>query len=227
MNFLVVENDAGIARLLHRRLSEDGHFTIHVNNGQDGLIYAQERRFDVIILDIVLPGLDGFSVLRRLRQSDCATPVLALTAENAMDDVVRSLDLGADDCLAKPFLFEVLLARVRALCRRGNESRPIDLRVEDLLLDRGGKRAARANRPIVLTKKEYLLLEALMRRSGQVVSRNELIEAGWGYDSDARDSSLDFYMHCLRNKIDGPGEPRMLRTLRGLGYELAAAAPGS
>ncbi len=227
MNFLVVENEARIVQLLNRGLTEDGHYIVHVNTGQDGLIYAQERRFDVIILNIALPVLDGFSVLRQLRQSDCTTPVLVLTAKGAINDVVQSLDLGADDCLAKPFLLEVLLARVRALGRRGNHSRPVDLRVEDLLLDRGGKRAARANRPITLTKKEYLLLEALMKRSGQVVSRNELIEAGWGFDSDARDSSLDFYMHCLRGKIDGPGEPRMLRTLRGLGYQLAAATLSS
>ena len=227
MNILVVEDDTRIARLLHRGLTEDGHHVVHSSNGQDGLYCAQERRFDVIILDILLPVLDGFSLLRQLRQGDCGTPVLILTARDAMADVVQGLDLGADDYLTKPFLLEVLLARVRALGRRGAESRPVDLRMNDLLLDRGQKRAARANRLIPLTKKEYLLLEALMKRSGQVISRNELIEAGWGFETEARDSSLDFYMHSLRNKIDGPGEPRMLRTLRGLGYQLSVAALNS
>ncbi len=224
MNILVVEEDARIARLLHRGLTRDGHRTVHFNNGQDGLYCAQERRFDVIILDILLPVLDGFSLLKQLRQKDCSTPVLVLTARNATIDVVRGLDMGADDYLTKPFVLEVLLARIRALGRRCSELRPSNLHFENLSLDRGQKRANRANRSITLTKKEYLLLELLMRRSGQVVSRNDLIEAGWGFDHDARENSLDFYMHSLRSKVDGPGELRLLRTLRGLGYQLSATS---
>lgn len=227
MNILVVEDDARIARLLNRGLVEEGHNIVLCGDGQDGLNCARERRFDLIILDVLLPVLDGFSVLRQLRQQDCGTPVLFLTARDAMTDVVHGLDLGADDYLTKPFLLEVLLARIRALGRRGNESRPLDLRVEDLVLDRAQKKAIRNGRSIPLTRKEYLLLELLMRRWGQVVSRNELIEAGWGFDADIRDSSLDFYVHSLRSKVDGSGDKRMLRTLRGLGYQLSVNAMDS
>ncbi len=222
MNVLVVEDDRRISNLLHRGLTEDGHQVYVVGDGAEGLDIAATGNFHVIILDVLLPRLDGFRVLQKLRQDRCSTPVLMLTARDAMNDMVYGLNLGADDYLTKPFLLDNLLARVRALGRRGQITQPASLQVGELHLHCGKKQASRAGRSISLTKKEYALLEMLMRRAGQVISRDELIQAGWGFQVDVRDNTLDFYMHSLRTKIDGKSATPMLHTLRGLGYRLTA-----
>ena len=223
MNVLVVEDDRRISKLLERGLSEDGHRVFLSSNGNEAYDIALTGRFELIVLDVLLPGLDGFSVLRQLRQSGCGTPVLMLTARDAMADMVYGLDAGADDYLTKPFLLDVLLARVRALGRRGQTVQSTILQIGNLILDRSRKEASRGGRAIILTKKEYMLLELLIRRANQVVSRSELIEAAWGFQADVRDNTLDFYIHSLRNKINGENELPMLRTLRGLGYQLTAS----
>ena len=223
MNVLVVEDDRRIAKLLQRGLSEDGHQVFVSADGIEAFDIASTGRFELIILDVLLPGLDGFSLLKKLRQVGCSTPVLMLTARDAMTDMVYGLDSGADDYMTKPFLLDNLLARVRALGRRSQATQSTTLQVGDLSLDRGQKKASRGGRSIVLTKKEYMLLELLIRRSSQVVSRSELIEAAWGFQADVRDNTLDFYIHSLRYKIDGENEPPMLHTLRGLGYQLTAS----
>jgi len=223
MNVLVVEDDRRIAKLLQRGLIEDGHQVFVSTDGREAFDIAVTGRFELIVLDVLLPGLDGFSVLKQLRQSGCGTPVLMLTARDAMSDMVYGLDSGADDYMTKPFLLDNLLARVRALGRRGQAVQATSLQVGNLVLDRSKKEASRGGRLITLTKKEYMLLELLIRRANQVVSRNELIEAAWGFQADVRDNTLDFSIHSLRNKIDGENEPPMLRTLRGLGYQLTAS----
>jgi two-component system copper resistance phosphate regulon response regulator CusR len=221
MNLLVVEDDRRIASLLQQGLREDGHNVYLSHNGREGLDLITSSHFDVVVLDLMLPELDGFSILKRARVSKCEVPIVVLTAKDAIPDVVRALDLGADDYLAKPFHLEVLLARVRAVSRRGFGAVSEDMRLGDLVLHRSQRIARRGDRSIPLTKKEFLLLELLMRRANQIATRDQLIEAGWGYNEDVRDSTLDFYIHALRSKIDGKQEPSLIRTIRSVGYSLA------
>ena len=221
MNVLVIEDDKRIAGILQQGLAEDGHSVFLSHRGDEGAELIASEHFDVVVLDVMLPGMDGFSILKRARTTKCDVPILMLTAKDSMPDVVRGLDLGADDYLTKPFQLEVLLARVRAVSRRGHGASSNDLAVGDLVLDRGQRMARRAQRAIALTKKEFTLLELLMRRANQVVTRDQLIEAGWGYDADVRDNTIDFYISSLRSKIDAKGEPSMIRTMRSLGYAVA------
>jgi len=221
MNVLVIEDDKRIAGVLQQGLAEDGHNVFLSHRGDEGAELIASEHFDVVVLDVMLPGMDGFSILKRARTTKCDVPILMLTAKDSMPDVVRGLDLGADDYLTKPFQLEVLLARVRAVSRRGHGASSNDLAVGDLVLDRGQRMARRAQRAIALTKKEFTLLELLMRRANQVVTRDQLIEAGWGYDADVRDNTIDFYISSLRSKIDAKGEPSMIRTMRSLGYAVA------
>jgi two-component system, OmpR family, copper resistance phosphate regulon response regulator CusR len=220
MNVLLVEDDKRIAQVLEQGLEEDGHRVYTSHRGKEGCELIQSNHFDVAVLDVMLPEMDGFSILRQVRSAKCGVPILMLTAKDAMPDVVRGLDLGADDYLTKPFQLEVFLARVRAISRRGQIAQETDLNVGDLLLHRGSRTVYRNGTQLSLTKKEYVLLELLMRRANHIVTRDQLIEAGWGYDAEVRDNSLEFYIHSLRTKIDQADAPSRIRTIRALGYSL-------
>jgi DNA-binding response OmpR family regulator len=218
MQVLVVEDERRMAELLRQGLEEEGHAVVVASNGTDGLSLAQSHEFDAIILDLMLPGIDGFTVAKRLRSSHNQTPILMLTARDAMQDVVRGLDAGGDDYLVKPFSFEVLLARLRAVSRRGAISKPAQLEVGDLRLDPASREVRRGARRVSLTRTEYNLLEALMRRAGTVVTRDALIGAGWGFGAEVENNTLDAFMRLLRGKIELPGEHKLIHTVRGVGY---------
>lgn len=222
MNVLVIEDDERIADILRRGLLEDGHQVDVSHRGDEGREFLASRQFDVVVLDVMLPGIDGFGIVKHARMVRSSVPILMLTAKDSMADVVRGLDLGADDYLTKPFQLEVFLAHVRAIGRRGQIPQQPHLRVGDLVMDRSGRSVRRGDTPVVLMRKEYAILELLMRRANQVVTRMQLIEAAWGYDADIRDNTFDVYMHGLRSKIDRDGEPSLIRTVRSIGYLLAA-----
>jgi DNA-binding response OmpR family regulator len=185
---------------------------------------ARACDFDVIVLDVMLPKLDGFEVARRLRAKGNRTAILMLTARDSVPDVVKGLDLGADDYLTKPFSFAVLLARLRAASRRQYGPATSLLRVADLVLNRGTMKVFRGRREINLTATEFRLLEFLMRRPGVVVSRNAIVEAVWGFDDEVNDNTVDAFIRLVRRKIDEPFEDKLIRTVRGVGYALRASA---
>jgi len=218
MQVLVVEDEQRMAELLRQGLEEEGHSVILAANGRDGVAMAESHPFDAIVLDVMLPGMDGFSVARRLRGARNQTPILMLTARDAAQDVIEGLNLGADDYLVKPFSFDVLLARLRAVARRGPISQPVVLEVADLSLNPASREVTRGVRRIALTRTEYSLLELLMKRAGRVVTRENLIEAVWGFDSDVRSNTLDAFIRLLRDKIDAPDDAKLIHTVRGVGY---------
>lgn len=219
MNILLVEDDRRIAGLVERGLQEDGHCVSIAYNGVDGAERMLEKEYDVALLDILLPGMDGLSVLERVRARRCATPILMLTAVDAVPKVLEAFDLGADDYLVKPFLLEILLARVHAIARRTKTIVPQVLRAGGIQLDRPRRIAVRNERQIALTRKQVELLEVLMRRSGLVTSREELIEAGWGSAAEIKENTLDVYIHSLRNKLEDRSESKpLIRTIHGTGY---------
>jgi DNA-binding response OmpR family regulator len=222
MQVLVVEDERRMAELLRQGLEEEGHSVVLAGNGRDGLAMAESHAFDVIVLDVMLPGIDGFSVARRLRSARNQTPILMLTARDTNQDVIAGLNLGADDYLVKPFAFDVLLARLRAVSRRGAIPQPVPLKVKDLTLDPASREVTRHGRRIALTRTEYSLLELLIRRAGRVVPRENLIEAVWGFDSDVRGNTLDAFIRLLRDKVDVSGEAKLIHTVRGVGYCLRA-----
>jgi DNA-binding response OmpR family regulator len=223
MNVLVIEDDRRLADAVHQGLVEDGH-QVHISRqGDEGLSLIESNHFDAVVLDLMLPVMDGFTILHKARASEHRVPILILTARDAMADIVRGLDLGADDYLTKPFQLEVLLARIRAVARRGPIAQPSALRVGDCLLDRARRAVVRDAEEIPLTRKEYVLLELLMRRANSVVTRDQLIEAGWGYDRDVSENSVEFYIYSLRSKLRTQEGDSMIRTVRGLGYCLSAA----
>ncbi len=207
-----------MAELLRQGLEEEGHSVVLAGNGRDGLAMAESHPFDAIVLDVMLPGLDGFSVAKKLRAARNQTPILMLTARDATPDVVEGLNLGADDYLVKPFSFEVLLARLRAIWRRGVITQLPILQVADLTLNPSTREVARGGRNIALTRTEYGLLELLMKRAGRVVTRGNLIESVWGFDSEVRGNTLDAFIRLLRDKVDAEGETKLIRTVRGVGY---------
>jgi two-component system copper resistance phosphate regulon response regulator CusR len=222
MNVLVVEDDKRIAEVLKRGLTEDGHQVELSYRGDEGRDLIVSEHYDVVVLDVMLPGMDGFSVLKHARSASKSVPILMLTARDSMMDTVHGLDLGADDYLSKPFKLEVFLARVRAVGRRGHVPRHPQLSAGSLTLDRSSHMVFRSGKQLILTKKEFAMLELLMRRANRVVTRDHLIETGWGYDADVSANTIDVYMHALRSKIDGGNQPSMIRTVRSLGYLLAA-----
>jgi DNA-binding response OmpR family regulator len=190
------------------------------HEGRIALSMALAAEFDLIILDVMLPGLNGFDIARSLRGQSNATPILMLTARDAAADVVRGLDLGADDYLTKPFSFDVLFARVRAVSRRGPIAQPVSLEVAGLTLNPATREVCRGARRIDLTRTEYAILELLMRNAGRVVTRDSLIERVWGGESDIESNTLDAFVRLLRGKVEESGRPRLIRTVRGVGYTL-------
>ncbi len=220
MRILVVEDDAKMAELLRRGLSKEGHAVDIAGDGVKGLEKGQSQPFDAIVLDIMLPGLDGLHVARRLRSSGVRAPILMLTARDSVPDIVRGLDVGADDYLTKPFSFEVLAARLRVIARRNAAESGSALQVADLTLDTRTHEVHRGDRPITLTRTEFVLLDHLMRRAGRVVSRDDLIEAVWGIDRDVESNTLDVFIFQLRSKLEAGGSSRLIRTVRGFGYTM-------
>jgi two-component system OmpR family response regulator len=217
---LVVEDEEKMARLLSRGLAEEGHAVDVAGRGEDALWMTQAAGYDAIVLDVMLPGVDGFAVCRELREREVWTPVLMLTARDAVDDRVAGLDTGADDYLVKPFSFVELLARLRALKRRVPAERPVIVRVGDLRLDPAGHQAWRGEDELDLSPKEFALLELFMGRPGQVLSRLQLLEGGWDMGYERRSNLIDVYVSYLRQKIDKPFGKQSLETVRGVGYRL-------
>jgi two-component system response regulator MprA len=225
MRLLVVEDEKRMAELLRKGLEEEGYVVAVALDGPTGLAMARASSFELILLDIMLPGMDGFSIARRLRSEGNSTPILMLTARDATPDVVQGLDLGADDYLTKPFSFEILLARIRSLFRRGPAAHSAQLQIGQLCLDPAAHQVYQGRERITLTKTEFHLLEFLMRRAGQVVPRATLIEAVWGYDRDIVSNTLDAFIRLLRAKLEGGDGPRLIHTVRGVGYSIREEAP--
>jgi two-component system OmpR family response regulator len=217
MQILVVEDERRMADLLERTLQEEGHQVVLARDGRAGLEIARCSPFDVIVLDVTLPVLDGISVARRLRECRVQTPVLMLTARDGASDVVRGLDSGADDYLTKPFSIDVLLARLRAVSRRGVIARPACLEIGDVKLDPASHRVTRGKTVLNLTPREYKLLELLMRNRGRAISRDTILDSVWGPASEVTENTLEVFLRLLRTKVDFR-EPKLIHTIRGFGY---------
>jgi two-component system OmpR family response regulator len=222
MRVLVVEDEVKMGRLLRRGLTEEGHAADVARTGDDALWLAAATEYDAIVLDVMLPGRDGFEVCRELRERGVWAPVLMLTARTAVSDRVAGLDAGADDYLPKPFAFAELLARLRALARRGAPERAAVLEVGSLRLDPAARTVHRGDAQIGLSPKEFALLETFMRRPGQVLSRYQLLERAWDIGYESRSNVVDVYVRYLREKIDRPFGVEQLETVRGAGYRLRA-----
>ena len=220
MRVLIVEDELRMASLIRRGLTNEGLAADVAARGADALWMAEAHDYDAVLLDVMLPDIDGFEVCRRLRAAGIWAPVLMLTARDSVDDRVAGLDSGADDYLVKPFSFAELLARLRALARRGDGERPAVLVVGDLRLDPATREVTRGSTPVQLTAKEFALLETFMRRAGEVLSRLHLLEHAWDFAYDNRSNIVDVYVRRLRSKIDEPFERHSLETVRGAGYRL-------
>ncbi|MEO8422427.1 MAG: response regulator transcription factor [Actinomycetota bacterium] len=220
MRILLVEDEVKMARALRRGLEQEGH-TIDVSaDGDDGLSKALEYDYDAVVLDVMLPGRDGFSICRELRANGRWSPVLMLTARDAVDDRIRGLDVGADDYLIKPFAFGELLARLRALVRRGPTERPPVICVGDVELDPAAHTVTRSGRAVELSAREFALLEFLMRHPGEVLSRTRILEQVWDYSYSGFSNVVDVYVAYLRRKLERPFGRPLIRTVRGVGYAL-------
>ena len=225
MRVLVVEDERKLGELLRRGLGEEGYATDLADRGEEALWMAKAVAYDAIVLDVMLAGADGFEICRQMRGSGVWSPVLMLTARDAVDDRVNGLDAGADDYLAKPFAFEELLARLRALTRRAPQERPPVLEVDDLRLDPAAHRAWRGDQELDLSAKEFALLELFMRRPGLTLSRTQLLDGAWDMAFESRSNVVDVYVRYLREKIDRPFGRDSIETIRGVGYRLRAEAP--
>jgi two-component system, OmpR family, response regulator len=220
MRILLVEDDVKMASLLRRGMVEEGLSADIARTGDEALWMAEATEYDAIVLDVMLPGVNGFEVCRRLRESGTWSPVLMLTARDAVLDRITGLDAGADDYLTKPFSFAELLARLRALARRGSSERPVELVVDDLRLDPASRRVWRGGAEVALSPKEFALLETFMRRPGQVLSRLQLLEHAWDFAYENRSNVVDVYVRYLREKLDRPFGKSSFETVRGVGYRL-------
>jgi DNA-binding response OmpR family regulator len=225
MNLLIVEDDDSVARFLKQATTEAGYAPQLVEDGLDALEMARTGAFDLILLDVMVPRLDGFEICRRLRAAKVATPILIITARDLLDDKVQGLDSGADDYIVKPFQVAELLARLRALLRRGASS-PVVLQVADLSLDPVSRQVSRAGNSISLSATEYTLLEYLLRNAGRVLTRSMLLEHVWQYDFGGHDNVLDVYISYLRRKIDRGYSPALIHTVRGVGYMVGVHETG-
>ena len=222
MKVLIVEDEVKLASLIRRGLREDGFIADVAIKGEDALWMAAATEYDAIVLDVMLPGIDGIETCRRLRADNIWAPVLMLTARDSIEDRVAGLDGGADDYLVKPFSFSELTARLRAVGRRRRVERPTVLEVGELRLDPAGRTVTRGEAEITLSTKEFALLEAFMRRPGEVLDRLALLEAAWDYEYENRSNVVDVYVRYLRQKIDRPFGVESLETVRGAGYRLRA-----
>ncbi|OIO88776.1 MAG: DNA-binding response regulator [Anaerolineae bacterium CG2_30_64_16] len=221
MRILLVEDEPALAETVQRGLTEERYSVDVVGNGRDAIDYALAAAYDVIILDVMLPGLDGFTVCRRLRDEGVTSHILMLTALTAVDDRVYGLDSGADDYLTKPFAFRELLARLRALARRTREIQIGPLQVADLTLDEATHEVRRGGRQIDLSPLEFRLLHCLLRHTGQVLTRDAILDQVWNFDYAGGSNVVDVYIRYLRRKIEAPNELKLLYTVRGVGYKLA------
>jgi two-component system OmpR family response regulator len=217
---LIVEDEAKMAGLLRKGLRQEGIAVDLAGKGEDALWMAGATEYDAIVLDLMLPGIDGIEVCRRLRGDGVWSPILMLTARDGVRDRVAGLDSGADDYLVKPFSYAELLARLRALARRGGAQRPTELRVGDLRLDPAARKVWRGEREIELSAKEFAVLEVFMRRPGEVLSRFQLLEHAWDYEYENRSNIVDSYVRFIRRKIDKPFGVDSIETVRGVGYRL-------
>ncbi len=220
MRVLIVEDHVKMAGLIRRGLRKEGMAVDVAGDGEEGVARAEATEYDAIILDVMLPGIDGFEVCRRLRGDGVWAPILMLTARDAVKDRIAGLDEGADDYLTKPFSYAELLARLRALVRRGAVERPTELQVGNLRLDPARRQVWRGETEIALSAKEFSILETFMRRPGEVLSRFQLLEHAWDYDYENRSNVVDSYIRLLRRKIDRPFGTGSIETVRGAGYRL-------
>ncbi len=220
MRVLVVEDEGRMAALLQRGLREEGYAVDLAATGEDGIWLATENVYDAVLLDVLLPDLDGFEVCRRLRDAGRWAPILMLTARDAVPDRVNGLDAGADDYLTKPFAYPELLARLRAVIRRGPHERPAAISVGDLSLDPATKEVRRGGRQVPLTPKEFALLEYFMRHAGEVLTRTQILEHVWDFAYDGDSNVIEVYVRYLREKVDRPFGRQSLETVRGVGYRL-------
>jgi two-component system, OmpR family, response regulator len=222
MRVLLVDDEERLAAALRRGLEAEGIAVDVAHNGTDGLWLARENEYDVIVLDIMMPGMSGYRVCQTLRDEGDWTPVVMLTAKDGDWDQVEALDTGADDFLSKPFVFAVLLARLRALVRRGKRDRPVQLEAGDLRLDPASRRVWRGDDEVSLTSREFAVLEFLIRRRGEVVSKADVLGNVWDFDFDGDPNIVEVYVRHLRNKVDRPFGRAAIETLRGSGYRLNA-----
>jgi heavy metal response regulator len=221
MRILVVEDDAALSSFIRKGLEAEHHAVDTANDGEQGRAMALEFDYDLVVLDLNLPGVDGLSILKSVRQRKTSLPVMILTARNRVEDRVQCLDTGADDYLVKPFSFLELSARVRALLRRGQVPSELVLTVRDLSLDRVQRRVERAGRHIELTTKEFALLEYLMRNAGRRLTRPMIIEHVWNMNFDSTTNVVDVYINYLRRKVDDGFSPALIHTVRGVGYQIS------
>ena len=224
MRILVVEDENKLAAFVRQALAEEGHAVDVAHDGEAGLGLASTTDYDLLVLDWLLPGRDGLAVCRALRDSGSRLPILMLTARDSVEDRISGLDAGADDYLVKPFALGELLARARALLRRGPAATPLVLRVGDLTLDPATRRVRRDGREIILSAKEYALLEYLMRQAGRIVARTRIMEHVWDFDFDCGTNVIDVYINYLRNKVDRGHDVKLIQTVRGVGYRLSEDA---
>ena len=222
MHVLIVEDEPEMARLLSRGLEEEQFQVSVARDGRSALEMSSSRPFDVILLDVMLPKMSGLEVARQLRRREYETPVLMLTARDSLPDIVSGLDAGADDYLTKPFSFQELLARIRALARRNEFRRKTVLEVQDLVLDVSTLRTFRKGREIHLSQTEFRLLELLVRNAGRVVSRSDILNSVWGSGREVTENTLDAFVRLLRKKVDQDAETKLIRTHRGFGYSVGA-----
>ena len=217
MQILVVEDEGRMADLLEQALHEEGHQVVLARDGREGFEIARYSPFDVIVLDVMLPGMDGLAVARKLRERGNQTPVLMLTARDAPADIVNGLNSGADDYLTKPFSLDILFARLRAVSRREAIPRPTCLQIADVRLDPASRQVTRGGEALSLTPREYNLIELLMRNPGRAISRESILESVWGFGSDVTENTLEVFVRLLRMKVDTRG-PKLIHTVRGFGY---------
>lgn len=222
MKLLIVEDEHRMVELLRKGLEEEGHAVVCARDGLEGWELCKGYTFDMIILDIMMPGMDGYELAKRLRAEKIPTPILMLTAKDSVQDIVHGLDLGADDYLTKPFSFNELLARLRAVKRRALVPQPTVFQVDDLVLDPATREVFRGGVRLALTRTEYGLLERLMDRAGKVIPRRQLIDSVWGFDRDIEGNTLDVFVRSLRSKVDGNGRKKLIHTTRGVGYVIRA-----
>ena len=220
MHILIVDDDRKLARQLKKGIDECGHSASLAFEGREGLEAAQNSEFDVVVLDVMLPGVDGTTIVKQLRQRRIGTPILLLTARDTPDDIAAGLDAGADDYLTKPFSFKVLLARLRALARRRQSDPHTLLRIADLSLDPETHEVRRAGNSVSLSRTEFIMLELLVRNPARVITRTRFIEAVWGHERDVQSNTLDVFIRQLRAKIEPPGSPKLIHTVRGIGYTM-------